>query len=169
MFTRTLIAFALFAMAGIPAAHAQFERGDRTLTLQGSGSSDNTLDGGAFQLNGSVGYFTSDQLEVFLRQGIGYTDLTNDFNGSTRVGANYHFDFDRWQPYVGASIGYVYGGQFRDTWAAGPEAGVKYFVRDGTFIYGSLGYDFFFRNASNLDDDFENGQFVYGVGIGFTW
>ena len=162
---------AALALALLPAAaaRAQFEAGDFELTLSGSGFSDETFDGGQFQVNGSLGYFFTDNFELSLRQGFGYTDVTNDFNGSTRVAADYHFDLDRWQPFVGANLGYLYGGPFRDTFAAGPEAGVKYFVNDTTFLYGSLAYDFFFRNASNIDDDFENGQFVYSVGIGFRW
>lgn len=152
-----------------PPRASYFGPGDFELTLSGTGFSDERLDGGQFQVNGSLGYFVDEHIELSVRQGLGYTDLTNDFNGSTRVAVDYHFNLDRWQPFIGANIGYLYGGPFRDTWAAGPEAGVKYFVNDTTFIYGSLAYDFFFRNASNIDDEFNNGQFVYGVGIGFRW
>ena len=161
----TLMALAVLIPAAV--AQAQFQPGDWEVTVSGSGFSDETLDGGTFNVDGSIGYFIDDRWEVSLRQGLGYTDLTNDFSGSTRVALDYHFDMDQWQPFVGVNLGYVYGGQFRDTWAAGPEAGVKYFVNDTTFVYGSVAYDFFFRDAGNINDDFKNGQFVYGVGIGF--
>lgn len=139
------------------------------LTLNGAGFSDETFNGGQFSIGGSLGRFLTNDLEVAVRQTTGYSDVTNNWSGSTRVAADYHFGDDHLRPFVGASAGYVYGGEFRDTWAIGPEAGVKFFVDDDTFIYGSLGYDFFSRKATNEEGDFRNGQFVYGVGIGFRW
>lgn len=166
---RNVTLVALMMLVPATFAQAQFRPGDWEMTLSGSGSSDESLDGGTLNVNTSIGYFVDDRWELLVRQGVGYTDLSNNFSGSTRVAADYHFDLDRWQPFIGVSFGYVYGGEFRDTWAAGPEAGVKYFVNDTTFVYGSLAYEFFFRNASNIDDNFKNGQFVYGLGIGFRW
>jgi hypothetical protein len=72
-------------------------------------------------------------------------------------------------PYVGASIGYLYGNNLRDTWVAGPEGGLKVFVNDTTFIIGQLAYDFFFRHTDEVDSAFSDGRWVYTVGIGFRW
>ena len=153
------------------AARAQAEPapGPWELTLSGSGSNDENFGGGSFNLDVGVGYFVDPTLELSLRQGIGYTDLTDEFSGSTRVGVNYHFDLDEWRPYLGANLSYLYGGEFADTFAAGPEAGVKYSLNDSTFLYGRVNYDFFFRNADNAGGDFSDGQFVYGLGIGFRF
>jgi hypothetical protein len=47
---------------------------------------------------------------------------------------------------------------------------VKYYVNANTFIQLAVEYEFFFNNSN---DDFSNtvsdGQFVYGLGIGFRF
>ena len=78
-------------------------------------------------------------------------------------GPRYHFDLDRWQPYIGANIGYQYGDNVNDSWLAGPEAGVKYFVNATTFIDANVAYEF------NLEEGLDDGAFFYGLGIGFKW
>jgi hypothetical protein len=48
----------------------------------------------------------------------------------------------------------------------GLEGGLKYFVNSTTFVLGRLEYQWL------LDDDeegFDDGQWVYVVGIGFKW
>ena len=154
----------------VTATRAEAARpGDWELTLSGSGVSDQDGNGGTVGAAGSFGYFVDEHWQLSLRQSLGYTDLTDNFSGSTRLGFDYHFHLGEWQPFLGASLGYTYGGEFADTWGAGPEAGVKYFVNDTTFIHASVGYDFFFRKADNLAGDFRNGQFIYGIGIGFRF
>lgn len=161
----------------LPAASAQaqqyFEAGTFELTLSGSGSSNEDVDAGGFGLSGSFGYFPADQLEVLLRQTVSYADANaggTDVNATTAVALDYHFDLDRFQPFIGASIGYFYGDSDVDeTFFAGPEAGLKYFVKDDTFLYGLASYQFFFEDSDSLESNFDEGSFVYQVGIGFTW
>ena len=155
-------------------AQQYLDQGTWELTLSGSGASSRDVDAGTFGLQGSIGYFVLDQLEVVGRQTVSYIDNDN-VGGATSVGfssalaVDYHFDLDRWQPFVGAAIGYNYGKDVNDTGFGGPEAGVKYFVKDDTFIYGLVQYQFFFNSGDELTDNFDDGSFVYGVGIGFTW
>jgi outer membrane protein W len=78
-------------------------------------------------------------------------------------------DQNQFVPYVGANIGYVYGKGVRDTWEAAPEAGIKCFVNTSTFIYVSAEYQFFFNQNSVAGTAFRNGQFIYGLGIGFRF
>ena len=52
---------------------------------------------------------------------------------------------------------------------AGPEGGVKYFVNNTTFIFGSVQYQFFFEDDDDAEDSFDDGQWVYALGIGFRW
>ena len=107
-----------------------------------------------------------------MRQSVGYTDIGvsgSSWNGSTRIAIDYHFDLGRWQPYVGGNIGFVYGDAVRDTWEAAPEAGVKFFVNSTTFIQLSAEYQFFFDTDSDASSSFSDGQFIYGVNIGFRW
>lgn len=177
MSIRTLVLLVVgVALTWLPVSVAQaqdfgFRQGEFSLTLGGSGSNDSDANNGGFNVNGNLGYFVADQLELSIRQSYGYSDFGtgSSWTGATRVGIDYYFDFDRFQPFIGASIGYLYGDQFDDTFAAGPEAGLRFLVNETTFIYASVAYEFFFENASNASDAFEDGQFVYNLGIGFTW
>lgn len=167
---RKLMVVAALALLPAAAANAQFQAGDWELTLGGSGQNGPDFDGTTFNVNGSIGYFYTKNLEIAVRQGVGYTDIGVDgsnWTGSTRVALDWHFDLGRWQPYVGGNIGYVYGEV--DTWAAAPEAGVKFFVNSTTFIQLGVEYQFFFDDADDADDAFSDGQFVYGLNIGFRW
>jgi hypothetical protein len=158
-------------LALLPAvANAQFQDGDWELTLTGQGASDNDFDSTFLNVGGSLGYFFSDQIEVGIRQGVGFAENgDSSFNGNTAVFADFHFDLDRWQPFIGGQIGYVYGDEVEETFVAGPEGGVKYFVNNTTFIFGSVSYQFFFEDDDDADDAFDDGQFVYALGIGFRW
>ena len=173
MFRKGLILAALAAMVAVPTiAQADFEQGDFELTLGGTANGGRDFDGFAGGVNGSIGYFATDELELGVRQSITYTDVGTapnaggQLNGSTRVFADFHFDVGAFQPFIGANIGYVYGDAGADTWAAAPEVGVKYFVNTTTFIYGLAEYQFFFDEADQADDAFSNGQFVYSIGVG---
>jgi hypothetical protein len=160
--------------ASTASAQQYLDQGTWELTLSGSGASNQDVNAGSFGVTGSIGYFIIDQLEVLARQSVNYADADNvgagtSWNATTAVALDYHFDLDRWQPFVGAAIGYTYGKNSNDTGFGGPEAGVKYFVKDDTFIYGLVQYQFFFNNGNGFEDNFEDGSFVYAVGIGFTW
>jgi hypothetical protein len=144
-------------------AQAQFHQSDWELTLSGSGSNDKDFDSGAFSIAGSLGYFVSDQLEISGRQGIVWADGGSAWSGDSRIAVDYHFDLGRWVPFVGGNIGYVYGDNTDDSWIAGPEGGVKYFVNDTTFIQANVAYEF------DLNDGFDEGAFFYGLGIGFRF
>ena len=151
-------------------ALAQPEAGNWELTLAGRGSTDDEWDDGAFLIGAKVGYFVSKELEVFVRQDI---DIIFEDGGTwgafTAIGLDYHFDLDAWQPYVGAQIGYFYGDDLitDDTGAIGPEVGVKYFVNNTTFIFGEIGWVFFFDEDESGDED--DSRYTYSVGIGFQW
>lgn len=154
------------------AAMAQFQMGDKELTLSGSGSSDNEFDTNIFSVEAGLGYFASDHLEVLLRQGIFFADVQdadNVWNGSTRLGLDYHFGSQMWQPFLGASIGYLYGDSVQETFLAGPEVGVKAFANTTTFIQASIEYQFLFEDADEVDEQFDDGRYVYNLGIGFKW
>jgi len=142
-----------------------FHKGDYEFTLSGSGTSDNNLDDTVFATSFSLGYFFTDNFEAALRQSIVFNDLPGDngWGGSTNLAVDYHFDLARFQPLIGASVGYIYGNDesgIRDTWAGGPEAGVKYFINDTTFVSLLVQYQFSFRDA------FDEGLFIYGLGLG---
>ena len=169
---------ALLVALFVPAiASAQFKQGDWELTLGAQAAHGPDFNGVSAGGTGSIGYFFTNALEGAVRQSVQYSDLGavaggTSFNGSswagtTDIAVDYHFDLGRWQPFLGANIGYVYG-DTHNTFIAGPEAGVKWFANDTTFIYGMVEYEFNFDNGSS-SDSFSDGQFNYVVGIGFRF
>jgi outer membrane protein W len=161
---RKLYLVPVLALLAIPAlASAQFEAGNYALELSGSGSNDQDFTTGNAAVNLNLGYFMTKELELGVRQGIVWADGGSAWSGQTVVAADWHFDMDRWQPYIGANIGYVYGDNVDDAWIAGPEAGVKYFVNSTTFVDANVAYEF------NLEDGLDNGGFLYTLGLGFKW
>jgi hypothetical protein len=161
------------ALAILPAmaANAQFQASDWELTLSGSGRNGPDFNGTDFGVNFSLGYFATKELEIAVRQSVNYADdqgAGSVWDGTTDLALDYHFDLGRWQPYIGANIGYRYG-EVHNTFQAGPEAGVKYFVNASTFIQLGVQYEFFFDNDSRASDAFSDGQFIYGLGLGFKW
>jgi hypothetical protein len=165
------------ALAILPAAaaNAQFSAGDWELTLSGQGSNGPDFDGTQWSVDGQLGYFLTKGIELGLRQTVSYTDIGvtagggSAWSGATRVTLDYNFDLGRIVPYVGANIGFVYGDGVHDTWEAGPEGGVKFFVNSTTFIKVGVEYEFFFDSGDDASDAFSDGQFIYGLGIGFRW
>ena len=147
------------------AAKAQFDEADWEMTLTGSGISDDSFDTTSLSVNVGLGYFFTDALEAGIRQSLAVSDsdFGSSWAGTTTLFGDYHFDLDRWQPFVGAFIGYSYGDDVDESWVGGPEGGVKYFVNSTTFIFGQIQY------AIQLDDSDADDAFIYALGIGFKW
>lgn len=147
------------------------EEGDWEFIISGSGSSDEDVEVGSFAANLELGYYLTQDWEVALRQSVIYNDTGagTNWDGSTRVAIDYHFGDANLRPFIGANLGYVYGDATDDRWAAGPEAGLKWYVKDETFVYGRVEYQFFFEDSDEIDDEFDDGQFIYTVGIGFNF
>lgn len=167
-----LILFGACVLLALPSHAQQYGplAGDWELTLGGGGSSDKEFSSGSFGLNTGLGYYFTPKLELAVRQAVNYSDFGDSvWNGSTRLALDYHFDLNRFRPFVGANFGGIYGDSVRDTFAAGLEAGLKYYVLEKTFIFGSLEYQWLFRNAGSADNNFDDGQFAYVVGIGFNF
>jgi hypothetical protein len=169
---RRLCVVSVLALLLAPAiSQAQFKQGDWELTLSGQGAHGPDLDGFSAAAAGNLGYFLTDQFEIGVRQTLQYTDIGvgSALNGSTAFAVDFNFDLGRFVPYIGANIGYVYGDAVSDTWEAGPEGGLKYFVNNTTFVFLSVQYEFFFDQGSDFNTAFSDGQFLYGLGIGFRF
>ena len=165
-----LLALCLFLVP--MSASAYYQVGDREFTLSGTGTSDEEFDNTTMAVDFGLGYFFSENLEGVLRQNVTLAEVPGDdeiWNGSTRIGFDFNFNLEKLRPFVGATIGYLYGESTEESFIAGPEAGLKYFVNETTFIVGSLGYDFVFEDADEADDAFNDGRFVYNFGIGFRY
>ncbi len=143
------------------------QTGDWELALNGSGSSNNDFDSHSIGASGQLGYYFQDQMEVYVRQSANWADAEGSdsiWNGSTRVGLDYHFAIDdMWRPFIGANIGYAYGDLVDDSWIASLEGGVKYYVNSSTFVFAQVEYQFL------VEESFGDGNFVYGLGIGFNF
>jgi hypothetical protein len=173
MFTRTTVVVSLLCLVLPAATFAQgFTQGDKVLSLGGSGASDKDFADNVFTFEGSLGYFFTDNIEGAVRQGVAFNNTSsddNDWAAATRAALDYNFDLGRWWPFVGGSFGYIYGDAVSDTWVAGPEAGLRYFANETTYIQGLIEYEFFFDNGDDVSDAFDDGRFVYTLSLGFRW
>ena len=164
---------AVLCLAVSPAlalAAAGPEAGDKFFTLSGSGASDKKFDSSTVSVSFDVGKFHSDNGAYGLRQSAGLSDSKDDtsWNGATRVFYDYHFKTgERWRPFIGANIGGIYGDGVDETFFAGPELGVKFYVRSKTYVTLQAEYQVFFDSASDAEDNFDDGAFAYSAGIGY--
>ncbi|QFU11852.1 hypothetical protein FIU84_07555 [Stutzerimonas frequens] len=146
--------------------------GDKEITLGGAGSSDKDFDDTVFSVQGSWGQYLSEASLWGVRQTVNARDTEGEsvkFDGSTRVFYDYHFGTGKARPFIGASIGGVYGDQVDETFMAGPEVGFKYWVQDKTFITAMAEYQFLFKSGSDAQDRYDDGVFLYSIGIGFNY
>jgi outer membrane protein W len=149
----------------------QFQQGDQTLSIGGNGNSNKEFSNNALSFNVAWSTFVCDEVALALRQEISFADVSNDqaWNASTRFAVDYYFGTGRVKPFVGANIGYLYGDNVKEQFIAGPEVGIKTFLNSSTFIYLNAEYQFLFQDADQADNNFDNGRFVYSLGLGFRW
>ncbi|MDF2765088.1 MAG: hypothetical protein K0S81_2082 [Rhodospirillales bacterium] len=166
-----IFAGAVLLLPGVAAAQEAgtdygFAPGDRTATLSGSGINSKDFDDGNFGVAGSIDWFVIDNLAVGVRQDLNWADNEDNddtWAGATRLAADYHFDLARLQPFIGASVGYIYGDAVNEAWVAGPEGGLKFFVNNTTYLFGQTAYQF------DLEDGFDEGSWIHNVGVGFKF
>ncbi len=168
---RKLIVLTLALLLTLPAiAMANFRMGDTTFTLSGSGASDTSFDSNNFAAQFSLGHFFTDTWEGSLRQDVNLGDRGDStiVNAATSLAIDYNFNLWNWVPFIGANIGYLYGAGVDDTFFAGPEVGLRYFMNDTTFVQGLVQYQWFFDRMRDIDN-FDEDRFVYGLGLGVRW
>ena len=165
-----IVALAITSLSGSAVAQHlhQFLHGDRTLALSGSGSSDQNFDSNVASIELDMAWFWTDVTAMALRQGFGFADTrgTGDWNGSTRLAFDYFFPFERCAPFLGASIGFLYGDNVNNTFVAGPEIGWRHFINETTFVNVLVEYQFLFSGADKDIEQFDDGRFVYTLGFG---
>lgn len=144
--------------------------GEFEFTLGGGGASNTDFDNSLGGLNFSAGYFLSDTLEVSVRQSVNYSNGAGDgeYDGATFVALDHHFGTGRLRPFVGVNFGALYGENTTDTWAAGLEGGLKFYVLPQTFVFGLVNYAWTFNDASDAKDNFNDGALLWTVGVGFN-
>lgn len=169
VFLPAVLALGLLPIAGAQAAQ---EAGDRVFTLSGAGSSDNDFDSTSAGVNGQLGWMRTDNLELGVRQNIAanaFSDGQQAWSGSTFGYAGWNFGDGDVVPYAGANLGALYGENVKDSSAAGLEGGLRWYVKEKTFITAQVQYQFLFDDADEVDNRFDDGAFFYGLGIGFNF
>ena len=174
--TSLLIASAFTAQAQYQTTNPTYdgfgaEMGDWEVTLGGSGSTNTDFDNSLGGVNVSLGYFVSDMLEVVGRQSVNYSNDTTgnaEYDGSTFVALDYHIGTSALRPFVGVNFGALYGDNSSDTWAAGLEGGVKFYVKPKTYHFALINYAWTFEDSGEVDDNFDDGAFLWSVGVGFN-
>lgn len=159
----------VLALLALPTiASAQFEKGDIELTLSGGASANKETTAGQANVQGSVGYFLSNQLEVAVRQQVTYISApsTGTFSGvawggETVAAVDYHFDMGAFQPFVGGYAGYLYPAAENGSGVVAPEVGVKYFLNGTTFVFASVAYEYDIDYPSTRSNFFGN----LGIGV----
>ena len=144
-----------------PGPHA----GNWESTLTGTGLSDDSFDAPNFGVTGSLGYYFTKNFLVTFKQGVQLDDAADStlVSGRSIVQAAYQWDFAKWQPYVGMNVGGIYGAGINDEAVFGPEAGLKYYVNESTFLFGNVAYEV------PVDECCKDGIVPYSVGIGFNF
>lgn len=152
------------------------EKGEREFSISGTGSSDQKFDSGNFGVTGDMGWYLEDHLVTGVRQSINYASIdgesiVDDFwNGSTRGYVNYQFLDDRARPFVGASLGGIYGDGVKDSAFAGLEAGMKYYMLPKTYFLARAEYQFLFSSTSDATDAFQDdGAWAFTIGLGYNF
>lgn len=146
--------------------------GDWELTLGGNGTSNKDFDNSLGAVNASLGYFVTDMLEVSVRQGVNYSNGGSgnaEFDGATFVALDYHFGTDNLRPFIGINAGGLYGENTSDTWAAGVEGGLKFYVQPKTFLFALVNYAWTFDDSDGLTDNFDDGAIIWSLGVGFNF
>lgn len=146
-------------------------QGDWEFTLSGTGTSNNDFDNHQIGVSGDIGNYVTDNILLGVRQSVNFTDLPGDdqVNAATRGFADYVFDLGRFQPFVGFNFGGIYGDGVNDTFATGPEAGMKYYADQNTFVFVRGEYTFTFSNTDDANEAADDGQYYYTVGVGFNF
>jgi hypothetical protein len=163
----------LAALALPLAVNAQPAAGDWDVSLGGGGFAQNDFNGspasgtsGGFNAQLSLGYFVNDNIEVGVRQMLGYgsSPVGALWNGTTSLALDYNIHMDKLVPFIGGNIGYTYGNKgFPDTWGFAPEAGLKWYMQEKAYLFGMAEYMMPFQGKT-----FKNGLWRFTVGIGLN-
>jgi len=150
--------------------------GDREFSLSGTGSNDRDFNSGSFGVTGDLGWYLRNDVVAGIRQSLNYADIegqgvNDDFwNGSTRGYLDYQFLNERARPFVGASLGGIYGDGVKDSAFAGLETGLKYYVQVKTYFLARAEYQFLFSDSNDATDAFQDdGIWAYTVGLGYNF
>jgi hypothetical protein len=146
------------------------QAGEVELAFAAAGTNDRDFDGGGFNLQSDLSYYFTETVSAGIRQGFELTSADESrWNADTALFGQYHFGQTPLRPYVGAAAGFLYGDDVNDTFYGGPEAGLRYYLKPETFLFGRVQYQFLFDSGDDEDDRFDDGRFFYTFGLGVTF
>jgi opacity protein-like surface antigen len=163
----------LFAIAAAPQwVSAAPVAGDNEIEAAGGAFHNQGTSSGNFNLDLHYGYYLTPGWEVGLRHGLNYNFIHHGRDSWTNTDTPfliYNFNFnDKFIPYLGGDIGIVWND--RDiTGTLGPNAGLKIFLADQTFLNLGYRYEWFFHRIEDVPNHTNNGNHVANIGIGFVW
>jgi hypothetical protein len=141
-------------------------QGDWEAFIGGSGTSSNKFDNNTLGVTGSIGYYVLKFLPVRLQQSFAANfggDVNNRFEYATTGAIDLQAPLGRFQPFIGGFGGYGYG--FRHSWLVGPEAGIKFYVNESTFLQGLFQYGL----IADKNYEWDDGRATYSIGFGFNF
>ena len=135
--------------------------------MAGSGSTSVNGDsqsviGGTFALGRDYTLLLPAQIGV--RQTLGYATEGASFVGNTELFQDWSISYKRLVLFAGGSVSYSYG-DTANKWMAGPEAGVKFFVKDDVYMFGRANYDLQVSDRQGTEGD----GIRYTLGLGFKF
>jgi hypothetical protein len=161
-------------------AHAQPKSNDNEIILSASLFRPVNSGEGSFNADTLYSYhFNDPRFELGLRQSFVYnfsSDQPDVWNAVTAPFARYNFLSDsllgisrrpEFVPYVGALLGAVWNDQDA-TGTTGPEAGVRWYARESTFLILGYRYEWFFDSLGGAERS-QVANHVFALGIGFNW
>ena len=147
-------------------------KGTQEFSISGAGSSDKDFESNIFAMDALYGMYLSEDALAGIRQSVNVSDFEGQdtrWNGTTRAFIDYLFIRGNFRPYLGVNVGYTYGESVEESFIGGPELGFKYYVIPDTFVTLQMEYQFLFEDADEADDQFDDGSFVYSVGMGYNF
>lgn len=171
----TIAAVALLVLAFAPFCPAQeaangFEKGEHTLMLSGGGISSEDFSGNKTALEVELGYFWTDTFATAVRQELAYENYRSGmFLGSTAIAADWFWALSQVSPFVGASVGAVYGNHRDTELVLGPEAGVRKLIGESVFVNLMAQYEMFRDPSAQTPDERWGGRFAYTLGLGMRY
>jgi hypothetical protein len=126
-----------------------------------------------YALSASLQYYLTENIEPGLRQTVEWVnprDESSLLTGSTRIAIDVNFPMGKVRPFVGGSFGLAYGDGIDGTDnLLAPEAGIKFYIGERTFLILSIELDAVFNSWHDLDQAWDDADVLSSIGVGYYW
>ena len=129
-------------------------------------------DSGSFNVDLQFGRYLTPGWELGIRQALNYNfidDGRDSWVATTTPFLVYNFHFNDYViPFLGLNAGAAYND--RDIVGTfGPNAGLKIFLSDQTYLGLRYRYEWYFNRLNQADNNADHGNHIATIGIGFVW